>query len=224
VVAGHRSRTDAGFFVREKASDRKLRLFAVACCHRVWPLLDDERSQEALRCAESFADGERDERDLAAVLDGAYEAHDAIDNPLAVGWAARKREAADAVYEAVAACYPDGYFGADEFKAKEAAGKAANAVPDRKAERKSQCTFLREIMGNPFRPVSFDPSWLTWHDGLLGSMARRMYDSRDFSDMPILADALEEAGCDNTDILAHCREPGEHVRGCWVVDLLLGKE
>jgi hypothetical protein len=65
---------------------------------------------------------------------------------------------------------------------------------------------------------------LTWHDGLLVSMARQMYESRDFTDMPVLADALEEAGCTDADILAHCRQSSEHVRGCWVVDLLLGKE
>jgi hypothetical protein len=83
------------------------------------------------------------------------------------------------------------------------------------------CSLLRDIFGNPFRPVALDPAWLTWHDGLLVSMARRMYDSRDFTDMPILADALEEAGCSDQDILAHCRQPGEHVRGCWIVDLFL---
>jgi hypothetical protein len=54
-------------------------------------------------------------------------------------------------------------------------------------------------------------------------MARKMYDSRDFSDMPVLADALEEAGCQDADILVHLRGPEPHVRGCWVVDLLLGK-
>jgi len=64
---------------------------------------------------------------------------------------------------------------------------------------------------------------LEWHGGLLASMARRMYDSRDFSDLPVLADALEEAGCQDQDILGHCRSGGEHVRGCWVIDLLLGK-
>jgi hypothetical protein len=82
---------------------------------------------------------------------------------------------------------------------------------------------LRELFGNPFRPVTLDPAWLTWHNGLLESMAQRMYDSRDFSDMPILADALEEAGCSNQDILDHCWSDSEHVRGCWVIDLLLGK-
>ncbi len=66
-----------------------------------------------------------------------------------------------------------------------------------------------------------EPSWLTWQGGLVVSMARWMYESRDFSDMPILADALEDAGCPNQDILAHCRSGGDHERGCWVVDVLL---
>jgi hypothetical protein len=86
-----------------------------------------------------------------------------------------------------------------------------------------QSQLLRDVFGNPFRPIALDPAWLTWHDGLLVSMARQMCESRDFSDMPILADALEETGCSNQDILGHCRSGGEHVRGCWVVDLLLGK-
>ncbi|MBA4067755.1 MAG: hypothetical protein C0501_29455 [Isosphaera sp.] len=79
-----------------------------------------------------------------------------------------------------------------------------------------------ELAGpNPFRPVAFDPSWQT--DTTL-SLAHGMYDSRDFSPMPILADALQDAGCDHPDVLAHCRDPQvTHVRGCWVVDLVLGK-
>jgi hypothetical protein len=85
---------------------------------------------------------------------------------------------------------------------------------------------LREVVGPVlFRPLPpLKPAWLTWHDALLVSMARQMYDSRDFSDMPVLGDALENAGCQDQDILGHCRSGGEHVRGCWVVDLLLGKE
>jgi hypothetical protein len=74
---------------------------------------------------------------------------------------------------------------------------------------------------NPFRPAALDPEWRT---STAVAMARMMYDSRDFSAMPILADALQDAGCTNDDVLNHCRQPGEHVRGCWVVDLVLGKE
>jgi hypothetical protein len=82
----------------------------------------------------------------------------------------------------------------------------------------------REIFGNPFRPVAIAPAWLAWNDGTVPKLAQTIYDDRRFDLLPILADALEEAGCDHADILTHCRGPGPHVRGCWVVDLLLGKE
>jgi hypothetical protein len=81
-------------------------------------------------------------------------------------------------------------------------------------------SLLRDIFGNPFRPVAFNPSW---RSATALDLARGMYESRDFGPMPILADALEDAGCDSDDILAHCRGDGPHVRGCWVVDLVLGK-
>ncbi len=81
-------------------------------------------------------------------------------------------------------------------------------------------SYVREMFGNPFRPVAFDPAWRS--ETAVG-IARGIYDDRAFERMPILADALEDAGCDHPDILTHCREPGTHVRGCWVVDLVLGK-
>jgi hypothetical protein len=80
--------------------------------------------------------------------------------------------------------------------------------------------YVRDPFGNPFRPITFDPAWRT-HTAV--SIAERMYDARTFGAMPVLADALEEAGCHDADILAHCRDDASHVRGCWVVDLLLGK-
>ena len=87
-------------------------------------------------------------------------------------------------------------------------------------EQANQANLLRDILGNPFRPVAFESAWLT--ETVLG-LARGIYEDRAFERLPILADALQEAGCENEDILTHCREPGEHVRGCWVVDLVLGK-
>lgn len=84
-----------------------------------------------------------------------------------------------------------------------------------------QSELLRDIFGNPFRPISFAPEWRT---DTATALARQIYESRDFSAMPILADALQDAGCDSDDILNHCRDPEQvHVRGCWVVDLVLGK-
>jgi hypothetical protein len=88
------------------------------------------------------------------------------------------------------------------------------------AEEREQVRLEREVAGNPFRPVALDPSWRT---STAVALARQMYESRDFGAMPILADALEEAGCYSPDVLAHCRGDGPHVRGCWMVDLILGK-
>jgi hypothetical protein len=82
-------------------------------------------------------------------------------------------------------------------------------------------TFLRDIFGNPFRPVTFAPAWQT---AAASSLAQSMYDRRDFAAMPVLADLLEEAGCDSAEVLSHCRDEKQvHVRGCWVVDHVLGK-
>ncbi|HEY1187100.1 MAG TPA: hypothetical protein VGE74_05550 [Gemmata sp.] len=88
-------------------------------------------------------------------------------------------------------------------------------------ERFGQSGLVRDIFGNPFHPITFSPSWRTDTARVL---AQGMYDNRDFSAMPILADALQDAGCDSEEILAHCRSPDPHVRGCWVVDLVLVKE
>jgi hypothetical protein len=84
----------------------------------------------------------------------------------------------------------------------------------------AQAPLLRCIVGNPFRPVSIDPSWLT---STVVALVHGIYDDRAFDRLPILADALEDAGCDHPDILGHCRGVGPHARGCWVVDLVLGK-
>jgi hypothetical protein len=86
---------------------------------------------------------------------------------------------------------------------------------------KQQSDLLRDIFGNPFRRVSFAPAWRT---APARKLAQAIYDERAFDRLPILADALEEAGCTDAEVLAHCRGGGEHVRGCWPVDLVLGKE
>ncbi len=83
------------------------------------------------------------------------------------------------------------------------------------------CMYAHDIFGNPFRPITIDPRWLT---STVIDLATAIYDERAFDRMPVLADALTDAGCDNEEIIAHCRNDGEHVRGCWVVDLLLRKE
>jgi hypothetical protein len=95
---------------------------------------------------------------------------------------------------------------------------------DSKDEGAVQCTLLRDIIHIPFQAVTFDPKLLKWHDGTITKMAQAIYDERNFDGLPVLADALEEAGCTDAEILGHCQDPGPHVRGCWVVDMILGKE
>ena len=95
-------------------------------------------------------------------------------------------------------------------------------VPD---ERPADAHNIRCLFGNPFRPVpALNPDWLSWNGGTVPRLATAIYDEPAFGRLPVLADALEDAGCTDADILEHCRGPGPHVRGCWVVDLLLGRE
>jgi hypothetical protein len=92
------------------------------------------------------------------------------------------------------------------------------------SEQAHQGILVRDIFVNPFRPPAIYLRWLTWDGGTIPKLAQSIYDNRRFEDMPVLADALEEAGCGNQEILAHCRGGGPHTRGCWLLDLVLGKE
>jgi hypothetical protein len=85
---------------------------------------------------------------------------------------------------------------------------------------RAQGELFREIFGNPFRPVAPEQAWLRWDGGAIPRLARCLHEERRFEELPILADALQEAGCDHEAFLAHCRRPGGHVRGCWALDLL----
>jgi hypothetical protein len=180
-------------FLRGKASDRKLRLFAVACCRRIWHLLTDDRSRQALQVAERFADG------LATDEERNYFRH------------LPSSSSADAATRASVARFAESTEAAADLA--HAEGGSPDCIP--------QCHLLRCLFGTlAFRPVILDPAWRTATGTML---AQAIYDDRAFDRMPILADALEDAGCTNQDILAHCRSSGKHVRGCWVVDLLLDK-
>ena len=90
-----------------------------------------------------------------------------------------------------------------------------------KSQEISQADIIRDIFGNPFHPTPLNPSWLT---STVIALANGIYDEKAFDRMPILADALMDGDCDSEEILNHCRQPGEHVRGCWVIDLLLSKQ
>jgi hypothetical protein len=211
-------------FLRGKANDRKQRLFAASCVRAVWPLLTDERSRMAVEIAERFADGSASQEELEAARTAAMAAagpsgkltarHSAMDASILVTWPTSKDAAECAHFPATRAAawavLGDGAVGPEFGLARRATSKAQSAT-------------LRCIFGNPFRPVALDPAWLAWNNGAVRKVAQAIYDGRCFADLPILADALEDAGCSDSTILAHCRSGGEHVRGCWVVDLLLGK-
>jgi hypothetical protein len=195
-------------------SERRLRLFAVACCRRSWKLLTDERSQAAVEVAERFVDGKATLKELEEAGKAAGEAYGLHRPP-------------HYHHEYVALCAAqctmnDLYLSRYEFNHQITDNLCWLTDPGTwDVALTEQTVLFRDIFGNPFRPVTVDPSWLTQP---VVSLANVIYDERVFDRMPELADALEEAGCTNAEILAHCRGPGPHVRGCWVVDLLLGKK
>jgi hypothetical protein len=198
--------------LRGKASDRKLRLFACGCCRYFWEMLN-ENSRNPIEVVEDFSDGRRPEEEWLEVRAGAWDAtHDVEGTSLAaaeaaaiaVGWNGRLSTRLRPVeWQAAWPDFRDAMIAAD--------GSCYPLVP---------IQMLRDIFGNPFRLVTLNPSWQTSN---VTALATAIYDDRAFDRLPILADALEDAGCDNADILNHCRQPGIHVRGCWVVDLVLQK-
>jgi hypothetical protein len=213
-------------FLRGKAGERKLRLFAVACCRRVWHALTDERSRRAVEAAESYADAP----DPAELDRARREAEAAVDDATAFErtwymdpYVAMFRNEPDAAVVLAAQRGVESVAAVARMTRGPAADRPGfrTVTPDPDPDVSCQCQLIRDVFGNPFLPVVFPPDWRT---DTTVSLAKHFYDSRDFSAMPILADALQDAGCDSADILDHCRGPGPHVRGCWVVDLVLAKE
>lgn len=199
-----------------KATMRKLRLFACACCRRIWPLIRDDRLREMVEVAEGIADGVVSA--TGEVFRAAQQAaFDALNTTKGAA-----RLAARAVIEAAYSVWSPDLALRVAMTAKDA--KYADDRITRRLEEHAQAGILREMVGPlPFRPSTLDPACLEWSDGTIRRVGQGIYDDRAFDRLPILADALEEAGCRDADILGHCRQPGLHVRGCWVVDLLTGR-
>ncbi len=210
---------------RDAASPRKFFLAGAACVRRVWHLLELSASREAVEAAEQFADGFISRVQLVAYTDAAdvWEHWPQADPRFVAARAAFQlrhdpRQNHGSAEYTISSVSDVARVAADATAAVEGSDAWTTA---RFAEMRLLAGLYRCVMGNPFRPVTFSPAWRT--DTAL-SLARGMYDARDFGALPILADALQDAGCDEPAILDHCRAPGEHVRGCWVVDLVLGKE
>jgi hypothetical protein len=186
----------------QKASDRKLRLFGCAWCRWLRAEAHDDVCRHAVEVAERFADGQATADELAA-------AHQPLRDRANLHrerfheWSRAEKYA----YEAT-------------FPSAGEAGRGPVRYTRKPGEPARQVALLRELFGNPFRPAVVDLSWLT---PTVTALARVIYDERSFEDMPILADALEEAGCTDTALLEHLRGTGPHARGCWVLDSFLGK-
>jgi hypothetical protein len=192
-------------YLRANGSRRKLRLFACACCRALDALMARPASRRAVETAERFADGRASREKLSAAQKAATIEVDAA--------RARHETKPFVLASSASACaYASDW---------SAANWCSLSVRNGGLRYPEQVALLRDIFGNPFRPVSFTPPGRR-ADAV--RIARAIYQSRAFQEMPILADALEDAGCDSADMLAHCRGPGPHVRGCWVVDLVLEKE
>jgi hypothetical protein len=209
------------------AGDRKLLLYGVACCRAHEHLLQSDASRNAVDWAERFADGEVQRDDEYDRLDWASEGA-----AFRCEQSKTREDSPDWMDEVEVALHFRGRITEPERSSVRAA-YFANALMTHDTHDPFDPTFsnyasllllpfLRDIFGNPFRPVAFAPEWRT---DTAVALAKQMYDSREFGAMPILADALQDAGCDNADILSHCRDTSlTHVRGCWVTDLVLGKE
>ena len=182
--------------------ENRLRLLRVQLTDRKWRLF-------ACACLRRFPHVVADERNLDAV-----EAEERYADGLTP-----KRELKKARKAARLSWLPS-YEAFDEASAVVRAA-AVQVTPER---QRSLDSVLDDQAGHLWHPVLLRPSWLRRNGGIVAAMARTIYTDHSFADLPILADALEEAGCDNADILDHCRRPGEHARGCWVLDLLLGKQ
>jgi hypothetical protein len=224
-------------FLGEKATARKLRLFACACCRRIWRLLQDRRAQDALEVAEQFADqfvGDDERSNARKAAQQAAQSRAVTSQPTAPKW---QRRAASAVYHALSRQAwqgaNDGCQLAAEALVREAGGYAAlDWQKVERTEESFQANLLRDLFGNPYRPVPcLPPEVLIWNSGLVEKLARAVYEQRnlpsgtlDTNRLAVLADALEEAGCTERTLIEHCVGPGPHYRGCWAVDHLLNKE
>jgi hypothetical protein len=228
---------------RFKVSERQWRLFYCACVFRIEDLIPVAEARQCVVVAERYAEGLVGKQELEEAIALSF----AACSEFRGDWPFVQREWINAVSR-VHRCSEGG--GGSACLAAAVRARALMTVlplaltrqPQERlprenrpplmerlravqsAERAVQADLLRDIVDNPFKSrPSVDPDWQRWHDGLIPAMAQKIHDERRFEDLPVLADMLEEAGCDNEAILTHCRGPGPHVRGCWLVDLLLGK-
>jgi hypothetical protein len=195
--------------VRPHASPRKLRLFACATLRAVERVVEEPAGLRAIGALEALAEGTMSHADALGAAEGAIAGlsrHVSLESVLwrPIRTLINRCALEDAWSAAHAYVWLVAHF---QF------------LGQREEALASQCAVLRCLFGNPFRPVPIQPDWLTGNGGAAHHLARVIDDEQRFVELPILADALEEAGCSHPDVLSHCRQQ-THTRGCWVLDLL----
>jgi hypothetical protein len=189
---------------------RKLKLFAASCFRHVIHLLPDPNQHRAIDALETIGEGQV-EKTSRMIVAGARLAIPEMSVPNV------EAIPIDDPHFIALMLYREHCSRSDAHHA----AYSSEGTSNPEATQKWQRMILRDIFGNPFRPTVADPEWLS---PTVQSIAASIYKGRAFDRLPVLADAFEEAGCTNADVLLHCRKPAEHVRGCWVVDLVLGKQ
>ncbi len=212
---------------RFRVSERRWRLFYCACVRRIQHLLPVQESRDLIDVAEKFANGKANEDELRRAVAASmsacnYEQARRYVEQQSIAWS--EIEAINAISRFHRS--EEGGRGAT-LRSAARAWAAAVSVPaawegEQAAESARQAALLREVLGNPFHKTLVDPAWLAWQGGTVSRLARAIGDERRYADLPILADALEDAGCCDEALLGHFRSRGEHVLGCWGLDAVLG--
>jgi hypothetical protein len=195
---------------------RKLRLFSIGCTRQLLPWAEKTEEtilHDALLRAEKLADGELSESTIEKWYRKVRELERTQSHMT-------RSPQTSIIHNFVLICLPTRYAGfTDGWRKLVGNGQIYGEEFARQGSGLAH-SLLLDIFGNPFRPVAFNPAWRT---STAVGVAQAMYDAREFNAMPILADALQDAGCEDNAILSHCQGAGPHVRGCWVVDLVLNK-
>jgi hypothetical protein len=203
-------------FVRSSSSDRKFRLLACAFARHYW--LPDVFTRALVKLSERYADGQRSLPALRAARKTVpFLAHRSrIRAPRPQDTAAIRAEA-----EAAAVAYCTGV--TEGWRAASTALRHLRGSEHLGYSGSDFVPYVHDVIGNPHRARWLDPKLLEWNDGVVAKVAENIYQHRSFRRLPILADALEDAGCTDAELLGHLRGPGPHARGCWALDLVLSK-
>jgi hypothetical protein len=189
-------------FLESKKNKRKLAMFGVACCRHMPHLCSDKRGLAAIDVVERYVDRRAKINEVRVACRNAREDASGIARPLGQ------------YVNEIAVLYnaETNAFAVSEY--------ALQAAPDQAGEKALQCALLREVFGNPFQRIRISRRWLT---PTVKQLSKQIYADSSFDELCLLADALGETGCSEADLLSHCRSEGQHVKGCWVIDVLLAK-